>query len=268
MNKVQAKQIPNPSLELGNKQFIEKNKEAFFQLHSQPLFSSKHNLTVTIIHTKNADIGPMITTLETTSRKLKVDIMIKKQETPMFKDRDAISGMEKALKAYENTNILMVVLPGNLKTAYPKLKQELLTIKSGKEMISQFVVENTLRKKGVQSIHTKLLLQMAAKRGNILWVPSYSEQMNNVLDKTCIMGLDSSSKGGLTMMSACGTTNSSFSLLSSSTVTVASGGDKFKYMLTVVSKCIEGYATRNKVPPKELILFMLAVPGDQVNLIQ
>ena len=42
----------------------------------------------------------------------------------------------------------MIVLPGSLKSTYPRVKQELLSLKGGKEMISQFVVENTLRKKG------------------------------------------------------------------------------------------------------------------------
>ena len=85
---------------------------------------------------------------------------------------------------------------------------------------------------------------MAAKRGNILWVPTFLPELNNILDKTCIMGLDSSTKGGQTCLSAIGT-NSTFSLLSSDTLTVPAGGDKFKDMLTVASKCVEGYVTRS-----------------------
>ena len=268
MSRVQACQISNPKLELGGGQSVEKNKESFFQLFGQPLYSSKHGLNLTILHTKLADVGPMISTFESTAKKLKLELVVKKQETPMFKDRDIIGGIEKALKNDEKINILMIVLPGNLKSTYPRVKQELLSLKAGKEMISQFVVENTLRKKGAQSIHTKLLLQMAAKRGNILWVPAFKGELGDALDKTCIMGLDSSSKGGQTCMSACATTNSTFSLLASATVNVPTGGDKYKYMLTVASKCVEAYATRNKCPPKELIVFMLAVPGDQVNLVQ
>lgn len=44
------------------------------------------------------------------------------------------------------------------------------------ECLSQVVVEATLRKKGLQSIATKILLQIVAKRGNILWVPQISVQ--------------------------------------------------------------------------------------------
>ena len=174
LNKVSAKQISNPALELGNKNFVDKNREANFQLFGQPIFSSKHELTICIIHTKYADVAPMIKTFEDTSKTLKATFTYKKMEVPMFKDRDVIAGIEKALKAHENTNLMLIVLPNNLKVHYPKFKQDLLSVKAGKEMISQFVVESTLKKKGVQSVHTKLLLQMLAKRGNILWVPSYS----------------------------------------------------------------------------------------------
>jgi hypothetical protein len=39
-------------------------------------------------------------------------------------------------------------------------------------MLTQVVIEATLNKKGLQSIATKILLQIIAKRGNTLWVTS------------------------------------------------------------------------------------------------
>lgn len=42
----------------------------------------------------------MIKTFEDTSKKLKATFSCKKMEVPMFKDRDVIAGMEKALKAH------------------------------------------------------------------------------------------------------------------------------------------------------------------------
>lgn len=92
----------------------------------------------------------------------------------MFKEADAINALSTVQKYNETTNILLVVIPPSLKTSYPKLKQHLLAAKNKQDMISQFVVETTLRKKGAQSIHTKLLLQIIAKRGNILWAPKMS----------------------------------------------------------------------------------------------
>jgi len=89
-------------------------------------------------------------------------------------EKNYISGIDQALRHKINPNILLIVLPNNLKTAYPKLKQYTLIGDQNSQVLTQFVTDGTLRRKsGVQSVHTKLLLQMAAKRGNILWVPSY-----------------------------------------------------------------------------------------------
>jgi hypothetical protein len=89
-------------------------------------------------------------------------------------DKNYISGIDQALRHRINPNILLIVLPNNLKTAYPKLKQYTLIGDPSSKILTQFVTDGTLRRKnGAQTVHTKLLLQMAAKRGNILWVPSY-----------------------------------------------------------------------------------------------
>lgn len=92
----------------------------------------------------------------------------------MRSEKNYISGIDQAINHSINPNILLIVLPNNLKTAYPKLKQYTLIGESKSQILTQFVTDGTLRRKnGAQSVHTKLLLQMAAKRGNILWVPSY-----------------------------------------------------------------------------------------------
>jgi hypothetical protein len=175
MNKFQTKQISNPSLELGERKFVEKNKEAFFNLFANPIFSGKHSLSCVLVHPKNTDVQPLIGTIEKTAKNLKVNLTVDKYELKeSFKDRDVMSGIERALKSFPDANILLVVIPNSLKTAYPKFK--LLTLGSDKEqpVLTQFVTDRTLGKKnGAQSVHTKLLLQMIAKRGNILWVPSY-----------------------------------------------------------------------------------------------
>ena len=163
---------------------------------------------------------------------------------------------------------MLVVIPSSLKTSYPKLKQHLLVAKNKQEMISQFVVETTLRKKGAQSIHTKLLLQIIAKRGNILWAPKLSNQLSDRLAGTCLIAIDSASKGSTTVISSCGTTNSTFTLHSSSRVVVDKPENKYQHMLKVAADCVEAYNVRNKGIPKEVIIFMNAVPADQVNLIQ
>lgn len=57
-----------------------------------------------------------------------------------------------------------------MKTKYKDIKNYAVK----EEVVTQVVVEQTLRKKGVQSIATKILLQIIAKRGNILWNPRTS----------------------------------------------------------------------------------------------
>jgi len=109
---------------------------------------------------------------------------------------------------------------------------------------------------------------MIAKRGNIIWIPSYQEEMTKVMDKTMLIGIDTGSKGSCNLMAACGTTNSTFSLYSSATTKNGEGDRKFNAMLEVTLKCVEGYVARNKSPPKELIIFFNASPGDQINLYQ
>ena len=61
----------------------------------------------------------------------------------------------------------------SMKTSYKDIK--ILTLKQ--LLVTQIVTEATLRKKNLQSIATKILLQIIAKRGNILWVPKTSVEI-------------------------------------------------------------------------------------------
>lgn len=81
-----------------------------------------------ILHTKSADVNPMVDTLTKTAKNLKVDLSVQKMEGPMFKDTDAIKLIDRALTQYEKCNLLMVCIPMGLKTSYPKLKQATLAI--------------------------------------------------------------------------------------------------------------------------------------------
>ncbi len=65
-------------------------------------------------------------------------------------------------------NIVVVILPGQLKNEYKRIKKTSIV---NIEIVTQVVTELTLRKKGFLSIATKILLQVIAKRGNTLWVP-------------------------------------------------------------------------------------------------
>lgn len=92
-----------------------------------------------------------------------------------------------ALKNIENTvinesqnksaNIFWYIIPANFKNHYKTIKR--MTIKTGIEINSQVTVSSNLEKKGFQSIFTKILLQMATKVGNKLWVPKVSLKVQN-----------------------------------------------------------------------------------------
>lgn len=72
MEKINAKIIPAPFLELGKNNSIDKGKEAFFNLFNKPIFASKHSINLGIIYAKSTDIRSLIDTFEKTSVNLAV----------------------------------------------------------------------------------------------------------------------------------------------------------------------------------------------------
>jgi hypothetical protein len=94
--------------------------------------------------------------------------------------RQALKNIETSIaKECENgsANMFWFIIPPNFKSYYKNLKQ--MTLKAGVDKNSQIAVTSTLQKKGVNSIITKILLQMAAKVGNKLWVPKIPSRVFN-----------------------------------------------------------------------------------------
>jgi len=156
-------------------------------------------------------------------------------------------------------NICCVVLPGNMKTQYKQLK--IAAIKNI-EIVSQVVTDITLRKKNLQSIATKVLLQLIAKRGNTLWVPRPTFEIS----KTMLIGFDQSKMGNGYLLSVCATINSTFSSVFSSTTFFDSNQNKYPKMTDLLLLAINSYVARNDKPPAEIIIFMNSCAGDQVSL--
>lgn len=77
-----------------------------------------------------------------------------------------------------------------MKNYYKDIKRYCL---EEKNIITQVVVENTLRKKNSRSIHTKILLQTAAKAGNTLWAPTTPQEITG---KAMLVSFDVSKAGG------------------------------------------------------------------------
>jgi hypothetical protein len=63
-----------------------------------------------------------------------------------------------------------------------------MTLKANIQMKSQFTLISTLNKKGFNAICTKILLQMATKVGNKLWLPQISQRLTSI--GVMIIGID------------------------------------------------------------------------------
>lgn len=109
----------------------------------------------------------------------------------------------------EDCNICLIILPNSLRTQYKKVKAEALV---HHKIICQVTTEATLKKKNLQSIATKILLQIIAKRGNTLWVPRCPQG----LPATMMMAFETA-KDRKTTLGMCATLNSTFSSIFSRT---------------------------------------------------
>lgn len=68
----------------------------------------------------------------------------------------------------QKSNIVFIVLPNGLKTYYRKIKKFCLI---DHKIISQIICESMLPHRHSINIFGKILLQILAKCGNILWIP-------------------------------------------------------------------------------------------------
>ena len=83
--------------------------------------------------------------------------------------------VDKEVNKHNGCNVFWFILPNNFKNNYGNLKKLMLRI--GIEKSSQVSLMSTMQKKGFNSVFTKILLQMAAKVGNKLWVPKVSSKI-------------------------------------------------------------------------------------------
>lgn len=177
-----------------------------------------------------------------------------------FRDR-SVKEIERTITGFkENINICLIVLPGNMKNDYKKLKK--ITLQ--KELVTQVMTEITIRKKNLQSIATKVLLQIIAKRGNTLWVPQTAKEIEGCM----LLAFDTAKIQSGTILAATATINSTFSTIHARTKVFSNPEEKFAAMRDLTLGCISAYFDRNKNIPKELIIFLNSCTGDQVSIYQ
>ncbi len=190
---------------------MQDGKEAFFNLFNQPIYANKHKVKLAIVYFR-ADLRDLLRTFDSTSRNLGVELEYEKYE--IRDERNAIDEIKRTLKkaVEKGSNICLIVIPPNMKSQYKRIKEASLL---DNKLVCQVAVEATLRKKNAQSIATKILLQIIAKRGNTLWVPKGKAK----IDDTMLIGIDSGTlQGGKSIMAACGTVNSTFTSVCTRTV--------------------------------------------------
>jgi hypothetical protein len=168
---IKGRIIPMPRITLGENNAIEEGKEAFFNLYNKPIYASKHSIRCGIIYFAGQDTRCLLDTFESTARNLRVKLETVKLNAGDFDFRKAISMIGDMLRKAvdrEECNICLIILPNQLKAQYKKVKAEALL---HHKIVCQITTDGTLKKKNLQSIATKILLQIIAKRGNTLWVP-------------------------------------------------------------------------------------------------
>ncbi len=124
--------------------------------------------------------------------------------------------------------------------------------------------EATLRKKNLQSIATKILLQIIAKRGNTLWVP----KAPSGLTTTMMIAFEGAQGPKKTTLGMCATINSTFSSIFSRTEQYQNVSEKFNLMASLSLKAIDAYSHRNKEVPSEVIILNSSTSGDQMIMFQ
>jgi len=114
----------------------------------------------------------------------------------------------------------LIVIPQFMKTNYGEIKRECL---KKLNIVNQCILDKTLKKQNAQSVATKLLLQMIAKRGNVLWVPKTTGKVYD----TMIMAFDNSKGMYGNSIVCCASVNDTFSSYFSKTSKYNNNEDKF-----------------------------------------
>jgi len=99
--------------------------------------------------------------------------------------------------------------------------------------MSQMVTTKKLFGKGMQSVCTKILLQIIAKRGNTLWVPQTPSQLSSVM----LVGFDTAKYKSNTIVTVCATINSTYTSIYTD-YSITEQNDKFKQMINLTMKSI------------------------------
>lgn len=81
-----------------------------------------------------------------------------------------------------------------------------------------------------------------------------------------LLAFDTAKVHNSTLLAACATNNSTFSNVYSCTKIFDNPNDKFNTMRDLMIQCIGAYVSRNKSPPKDVVVFLNSCSGDQISI--
>lgn len=255
-SKINAKQLNLPTLQLGGREKIDENKATSFMLFNKALYSPDVCLKVAVFYPNEFEFQPIKRLFDSTCQNLGLQQKMIIYQMAFNDQRQALKNIEgNIVKECESgsTNIFWFIIPSNFKSQYKALKR--LTLKTGVDKNSQIAVTNTLQKKGVASILTKILLQMAAKVGNKLWVPKIPSRVaSSGLMVVGIENYSDKSNKTLNVMSFCSNTNSEFSSFYSNYVYTAKQDGSSTHMKQILFDCLNEYISKSQHPPTDVLI--------------
>lgn len=177
--KIQGKQLRTPELQLGKKERVEEHKSTSFMLFNKNLYNSAVDLHLAVIFPSDYDLTQIKDLMKSTCLNLGLNYKLLPFPIKFQDSNSTIKTIQNIIRESEQSkekcNLFWFILPNNFRDRYSEIKK--MVLKSGIEKNSQVCLTSTLLKKGFNSILTKILLQIAAKVGNKLWVPKISQKL-------------------------------------------------------------------------------------------
>ncbi len=230
-------------------------KVHFFNLFDKPLKDTARRINLLLVftdHTSPNEIERIKSLFQNTSRNFGVGLEIIENRVDGRDGTRCLADIEHALTELGEQGVGLVVLPNSMKTQYKKIKQHCLRDRS---ILSQVMLASTLKHKNVQSILTKVLLQINAKLGNVLWAARLPRQVS----KTMLMGISVNKDGANPSQAAvgvCCSVNEAISRYFSILAYQAHASVVVTNLLELTLKQMEAYyrANQNTLPEEVIVL--------------
>jgi aubergine-like protein len=171
-----------------------------------------------------------------------------------FQGKKSINEIEFVLskKIKNKFEIVILVLPFQIKSAYKKIKQ-LCYLELG--ILSQIVLTSTLEKKGYKSICSKLVQQIIVKVGSKLWVPELSKKLpQNLMLVGADICYDRINKSR-SVVAFCASLDSTFTKYYNRVVFQKRGKDIIENVRVLFKDSITEYFKENKKVPECIVYF-------------